>query len=216
MMSTRPADSQLYDDDDDDDDDDDEALVPEPERIRRAQMQADVVSPFAAGGSANGASLVHLELTLEAVDRALDEVRPMLIADGGNIDVIEVDAVSGVVKVSLVGACNTCPSASVTMQQGVETTLMRLFPAITSVVNVDAPSADSDAPSDLTAEMVETTVGQILPAINGMGGKLRVVSVTAAGVVTLEFTGPARVQYGVDLALRDNKLVKKVVFISPS
>ncbi|KAG8467603.1 hypothetical protein KFE25_006655 [Diacronema lutheri] len=228
MSSTRPSGAPgargAYEADDDDDDDDDEAFVPPAERVRRAQDGAGaVISPFANAAStpappAAAAPSALLALTAENVDAALDEVRPALLADGGNIEVVEVDASSGVVKLALQGACTTCPSASITMQQGVESTLRRVFPQISSVVAVPPRAADAGAasdPAELTIEAVQEVVTQILPAITGMGGTLRLVSASADGRVEVQFTGPARVQYGVDLALRDNKLVKEVVFSAP-
>lgn len=61
-------------------------------------------------------------LTLAFVDRALDEVRPYLIADGGNVEVAEVE--DGVVKLRLQGACGTCASSAATMKMGIERSLM--------------------------------------------------------------------------------------------
>lgn len=231
-LSTRPGGMQgvreTYDDDDDDFDDDDnddedEAFVPGVERMRRAQSEAGaVVSPFASSAQAPGPPAAArlsapLALTAENVDKALDEVRPALVADGGNIDVVDVDASSGVVKLALQGACTTCPSASITMQQGVEAALRRVFPTITSVLSVpsaDAPGAEGK-PAGLTIDAVQQVVAQILPAITGMGGSLRVLAASADGRVEVQFSGPTRVRNGVDLALRDNKLVKEVIFSEP-
>ena len=55
------------------------------------------------------------------VEKALDHIRPALVADGGNIELV--DIVDGVVRVRLKGACGSCPSAAVTLKQGVERTL---------------------------------------------------------------------------------------------
>ena len=48
-------------------------------------------------------------LTLENVERTLDELRPFLMADGGNVEVVEIDG--PIVKVRLQGACGSCPAA---------------------------------------------------------------------------------------------------------
>lgn len=61
-------------------------------------------------------------LTVPFVDRALDEVRPYLIADGGNVEVVEVE--DGIVKLRLQGACGTCASSTATMKMGIERSLM--------------------------------------------------------------------------------------------
>ena len=55
------------------------------------------------------------------MDKALDEVRPYLIADGGNVEVAAVQ--DGVVMLRLQGACGTCPSSTATMKMGIERSL---------------------------------------------------------------------------------------------
>lgn len=58
------------------------------------------------------------ELTLENVEMILDEMRPFLIADGGNVEVDEIDG--PVVRLQLIGACGSCPSSTMTMKMGLE------------------------------------------------------------------------------------------------
>ncbi|MEK6813471.1 MAG: NifU family protein [Nitrospirota bacterium] len=65
------------------------------------------------------------------VEKALDYIRPALVADGGNIELV--DIVDGVVRVRLKGACGSCPSATVTLKQGVERTLKERVPGIVGV-----------------------------------------------------------------------------------
>lgn len=60
-------------------------------------------------------------MTPYLVDKALDEVRPYLIADGGNVEVAAVQ--DGVVMLRLQGACGTCPSSTATMKMGIERSL---------------------------------------------------------------------------------------------
>jgi len=57
-------------------------------------------------------------LTPYLVDKALDEVRPYLIANGGNVEVAAVQG--GVVMLRLQGACGTCPSSTATMKMDIE------------------------------------------------------------------------------------------------
>ena len=64
-------------------------------------------------------------MTVESVDRALDDVRPYLIADGGNVEVAAVEG--GRVFLQLQGACGTCPSSSSTMRMGIERSLKAAF-----------------------------------------------------------------------------------------
>jgi Fe-S cluster biogenesis protein NfuA len=59
-----------------------------------------------------------LELTSENVEQVLDEVRPYLIADGGEVEVADVDALT--VYLRLKGACGSCPSSAMTLKMGIE------------------------------------------------------------------------------------------------
>jgi len=68
----------------------------------------------------------------EEIEKALDEIRPMLQNDGGNVELIEVSD-DGVVLVRLQGACSGCPSASITLKQGIERAIMEKVPSVTSV-----------------------------------------------------------------------------------
>lgn len=71
----------------------------------------------------------------EQIEAVLDEVRPTLLADGGNVELVDVTD-DGVVSVKLVGACSTCPMATVTLKMGIERALMEKIPAVTEVVQV--------------------------------------------------------------------------------
>ena len=72
----------------------------------------------------------------ERVEKALDKIRPALQADGGNVDLIEVDEAKGIVKVKLVGACGSCPMSQMTLRMGVERVLREDIPEITEVQSV--------------------------------------------------------------------------------
>ena len=63
------------------------------------------------------------------------EIRPMLQADGGDIELVDV-APDGTVKVKLTGACGCCPMAQMTLQMGVHRRLAKDFPDIKEVVAV--------------------------------------------------------------------------------
>jgi hypothetical protein len=76
-----------------------------------------IESPFAEGDTESfvitpGVAEV-IEFTKENVDRILDEVRPYLIADGGNVEVVSVDDFTRSVSLKLQGACGSCPSSTV-------------------------------------------------------------------------------------------------------
>jgi len=70
----------------------------------------------------------------EDVEKALDEIRPGLQADGGDVELVDVN--DGVVKVKLVGACGSCPMSQMTLKMGIEEALKAKFPEIKEVVGV--------------------------------------------------------------------------------
>lgn len=72
---------------------------------------------------------------IERVRAVIEEIRPNLQADGGDIDLVDVTP-EGVVKVKLRGACSGCPGAAMTLKMGVESILKRKIPGITAVENV--------------------------------------------------------------------------------
>ena len=67
----------------------------------------------------------------EDVEKALAELRPQLQADGGNIELVDIEG--GVVKVRLTGACAGCPMSQMTLQWGVERYLKKKLPEINKV-----------------------------------------------------------------------------------
>jgi Fe-S cluster biogenesis protein NfuA len=73
-------------------------------------------------------------LTIENVERTLDELRPYLMADGGNVEVVEIEG--PIVKVRLQGACGSCPSSTMTLKMGIERKLREAIPEIAEVVQV--------------------------------------------------------------------------------
>ena len=70
----------------------------------------------------------------EKVEAALNKIRPALQADGGDVELVEVD--EGVVKVRLTGACGGCPMATMTLQQGIAKVLKEQIPEVKEVVSV--------------------------------------------------------------------------------
>jgi Fe-S cluster biogenesis protein NfuA len=74
------------------------------------------------------------ELT-ENVIKALDEIRPFLKSDGGDITLIAIEEDKHV-KVRLEGACTSCSVNQMTLRAGVETTIKKFAPQIETVVNV--------------------------------------------------------------------------------
>lgn len=74
------------------------------------------------------------ELVLN-VEKALEEIRPFLNSDGGDITLVSIEDEKHV-KVRLEGACNSCSVSGMTMRAGVETTIKKYAPQIETVVNV--------------------------------------------------------------------------------
>jgi len=75
-----------------------------------------------------------MALTSENVEKVLDELRPFLMADGGNVEVVEIDG--PVVKVRLQGACGSCPSSTMTLKMGIERKMREAIPEVSEVVQV--------------------------------------------------------------------------------
>ncbi|MGD8667004.1 MAG: NifU family protein [Desulfobacterales bacterium] len=70
----------------------------------------------------------------EQVQSALDDIRPALQADGGDVELV--DVVDGIVKVRLTGACGGCPMSQMTLKEGIETYVRKKIPEIVSVESV--------------------------------------------------------------------------------
>lgn len=70
----------------------------------------------------------------EKVEKALNKIRPALMADGGNVELVEVK--DDVVKVKLTGACAGCPMSQMTLKMGIERHLKKEIPEIKEVVAV--------------------------------------------------------------------------------
>jgi Fe-S cluster biogenesis protein NfuA len=68
----------------------------------------------------------------DEVQKALDEVRPYLQQDGGDVELVDVTS-GNVVQVRLRGACGTCPGAIYTLKMGIERHLKERLPQVTSV-----------------------------------------------------------------------------------
>ena len=71
----------------------------------------------------------------ENVESALQKVRPSLQADGGDVQLVDVDE-DGLVKVNLMGACGGCPMSQMTLKMGIEKILKQNVPEVTSVESV--------------------------------------------------------------------------------
>ncbi|MFB6275289.1 MAG: NifU family protein [Halothece sp.] len=75
-----------------------------------------------------------LALTEENVNNVLEELRPYLMADGGNVELVDIEG--PVVKLKLQGACGSCPSSQMTLKMGIERRLREFIPEIAEVEQV--------------------------------------------------------------------------------
>lgn len=126
-----------------------------------------------------------LELTEENVELVLDDVRPYLMADGGNVEFVEIDG--PVVYLRLQGACGSCPSSLTTMTMGIQRRLMEKIPDIADVVQVE----DENVGLELTEENVDTVLGEIRPYLVGTGGGGLELEELDGPIVKVKITGPA-------------------------
>lgn len=72
---------------------------------------------------------------IEKVQAVLDQVRPMLQRDGGDVELVEVTA-DNIVKVKLQGACGSCPMSTMTLKMGIEKAIKDQIPEIVEVQQV--------------------------------------------------------------------------------
>ena len=240
VMSAMDLDDYLDDDDDDDDDDDemdnsyfemmtgamsnvrqgvtssreiDESATPAP--TESSSESSDVVSPFDTNYASTVDTSEALAFNKENVDSVLDEIRPYLISDGGNVSVERVDEETKNVYLVLEGACGSCPSSTVTMQMGIERVLKENFVDLGEVLQVEAGGTEGEDqdPKTLSFQAVQKEVDRIKPAILAMGGLVKVIDVDPIGVVKLSFRGANKIKQGLELALLDIDFVKHIEFV---
>ena len=71
----------------------------------------------------------------QKVEAVLDKIRPSLVADGGNVELVAVED-DGIVKVKLTGHCAGCPMSTMTLKNGIERILKQEIPEVKQVVSV--------------------------------------------------------------------------------
>ncbi len=79
---------------------------------------------------------------LVRVEAALDTIRPYLMADAGNVSVLEITP-ENVLKIKLLGSCESCPMSIMTLKAGIEQAVLKAVPEIVSVEAVNITLADS-------------------------------------------------------------------------
>ncbi|OIT02408.1 nifU-like protein 2, chloroplastic [Nicotiana tabacum] len=150
-------------------------------RAVRSASRQQVVKAVATPNSA----VEELPLTAENIESVLDEIRPYLIADGGNVALHKIDG--NVVKLKLQGACGSCPSSVTTMKLGIERRLMEKIPEIVAVEAVP----DEETGLELNEENIEKVLEEIRPYLVGAaGGSLELVAIEEP-IVKVRITGPA-------------------------
>ena len=97
------------------------------------------------------------------------------------------------------------------MKMGIERVLRENFPSLNEVISV---TSAVPAGEQLTLEAVQDALKPILPAVKAMGGAVEVVAVDGTvGVVRVKYQGPSKLKQGVELVLKDLKLVTAVDFV---
>ena len=81
--------------------------------------------------------MINDKKILDKIENALNEIRPYLEADGGNIKLIEITD-DWIVKVKLLGACETCEISMMTLKNGVEEVIKRAVPEVKEVLEVNS------------------------------------------------------------------------------
>ncbi|XP_020583133.1 nifU-like protein 1, chloroplastic [Phalaenopsis equestris] len=148
------------------------------------------------------------ELTMSNVDLVLEKVRPYLITDGGNVDVVSVE--DGVISLKLQGACGTCPSSTTTMKLGIERVLKEKFGNAVK----DVRQVFYEQRSKTTVEAVDGHLDILRPAIKNYGGSVEVLSIKD-GDCHVKYTGPESIASGIKAAIKEKfSDVVNVVFTS--
>ncbi|NP_001238705.1 NifU-like protein 1, chloroplastic [Glycine max] len=171
-------------------------------RPQKQNRSIRIRSPSASNPNQNESSSPGLysakkfDLTASNVDLVLDDVRPYLIADGGNVDVVSVE--DGVVSLRLEGACESCPSSTTTMTMGIERVLKEKFgDAVKDIRQVYLTE-----PRETTVEAVNNHLEILRPAIKNYGGSVEVVSVEG-GECEVKYVGPDSIGSGIKATIKE-------------
>ena len=99
------------------------------------------------------------------------------------------------------------------MKMGIERVLKENFRALGEIIAVNGVAVTSDSIPLLTEAEVNEVLSKVLPAVKAMKGSVIVKEVDGqTGTVFIQFAGPSRLKKGLELVLKDNSLVKEVVF----
>ncbi|GLT38111.1 hypothetical protein SLA2020_123770 [Shorea laevis] len=180
--------------------------IPQARVLHKTSLKAS--SSSAPTSSSPGPySAQKFELTPQNVDLVLEDVRPYLIADGGNVDVVSVE--DGVISLKLQGACGSCPSSTTTMQLGIERVLKEKFgDAVKDIRQV------YDEVKETTVEAVNGHLDILRPAIKNYGGSVEVLSIEGSDCL-VKYEGPESIGSGIKAAIKEKfPDIVNVVFTS--
>ncbi|CAH8306004.1 unnamed protein product [Eruca vesicaria subsp. sativa] len=177
--------------------------------IHASSQEEAKSSPFASVEAPPGLySAQTFDLTPQNVDLVLEDVRPFLISDGGNVDVVSVE--DGVVSLKLQGACTSCPSSSTTMTMGIERVLKEKFGDALK----DIRQVFDEEVKHITVEAVNAHLDILRPAIKNYGGSVEVLSVEGEDCV-VKYVGPESIGMGIKAAIKEKfKDISNVTFTS--
>lgn len=96
--------------------------------------------------------MIDKEVLLPKIEKSLNSIRPYLEADGGDVEVLDIDE-DGVVSIKWLGACKSCKMSVMTLKGGVEEAIMKAVPEVTSV------KAINDADTNAAASGVSNKAG---------------------------------------------------------
>lgn len=182
-----------------------------PNFVKRVEQKWGIRASNTDGSGSRSPGLYsakQLELTLKNVDLVLEDVRPYLIADGGNVDVVSVE--DGIISLQLQGACESCPSSTTTMTMGIERVLKEKFGNAVK----DIRQVNDELVNETTVEAVNRHLDVLRPAIKNYGGEVDVISIEG-GDCTVKYQGPDTIGSGIKAAIRERfPGIVNVVFTS--
>ncbi|KAF5182138.1 Nifu-like protein 1 protein [Thalictrum thalictroides] len=149
-----------------------------------------------ATGSSGLYSAEKFELNAKNVDFVLEDIRPYLISDGGNVDVVSVE--DGIISLKLQGACGSCPSSTTTMKMGIERVLKEKFGDAVK----DIRQVFDEEQNELNVEAVNRHLDILRPAIQNYGGSVEVISIDG-GDCHVKYQGPDSIGSGIKAAIKE-------------
>ncbi|CAM8968819.1 unnamed protein product [Rhodiola kirilowii] len=166
--------------------------------VAKSSIRTVIRASSAPGGTSSPGlySAQTFDLTVANVDLVLEDVRPYLIADGGNVDVVSVD--DGVISLQLQGACESCPSSTTTMKMGIERVLKEKFGDAVK----DIRQVFDEQTTETTVEAINRHLDILRPAIKNFGGSVEVLAVNGSDCL-VKYAGPESIGSGIKSAIKE-------------